>query len=359
MTRRSLGWLPAGGALLLLALPLPVRADEPKDLPAAPKGFDARRDDVERGKVETVEYDSKSVGGKRKMLVYTPPGYTKEARYPVLYLLHGAGDDETGWTKKGAADVILDNLYADKKLAPMIVVMPNGFARPMGAPGGFGPGNFIAGAIMRGADADKDGKLTEEELVAAAKKLFKECDKDNKGTVDEKQLVEGINRLLMAAGPATSGAPGGPPRGLPGVGAFEADLFKDIIPYVESHYAVQADREHRALAGLSMGAFQSLSIGLKHLDQFAWIGAFSGANFGGSQADLVPDPEAVRRQLRLLWISCGDQDQLTGAQVQALRRVLEEKKVPHLYHADVGGHEWPVWKNDLYLLAPMLFQDKK
>jgi enterochelin esterase-like enzyme len=355
MTNRTIGWLPACGALLLLALSFPVRADEPKDLSAAPNGFDARRDGIERGKVETVEYDSKSVGAKRKMLIYTPPGYTKETKYPVLYLLHGAGDDETGWTKKGAADVILDNLYADKKLVPMIVVMPNGFARPAGAPGGFGPGSFIAATLMRGADADKDGKLTEEELVAAAKKLFKECDKDNKGAVDERQLAEGINRLLVTAGPGT---PGGP-RGLPGAGAFEADLLKDIIPYVQSHYTVQADREHRALAGLSMGALQSLSIGLKHLDQFAWIGAFSGANFGGSQAELVSDPDAARKELRLLWLSCGDQDQLTGAQVQALRRVLEEKKVPHLYHADVGGHEWPVWKNDLYLLAPMLFQDKK
>jgi enterochelin esterase-like enzyme len=359
MTKRSIACLPAGGALLLLALSFPARADEPKELPPAPKGFDARRDGIDRGKVETVEYDSRSVGAKRKMLIYTPPGYSKDAKLPVLYLLHGAGDDETGWTRKGSADVILDNLYADKKLAPMIVVMPNGFARPPGAPGGIGPGNFIAGAIMKSADADKDGKLTEEEVVAAAKKLLKECDKDNRGTVDEQQLTEGINRLLMAAGPGTAGAPSGRPRGPGGTSAFEDDLLKDIIPYVESHYAVQADREHRALAGLSMGAFQSLGIGLKHLDTFAWIGASSGANFGGSQADLVSDPDAARKQLRLLWLSCGDQDRLVREQLKTLNDVLVEKKVPHIYHVDAGGHEWPVWKNDLYLLAPMLFQDKK
>jgi putative heme-binding domain-containing protein len=243
---------------------------------AAPKGFDVKRDRIERGKVETVEYDSKSAGAARKMLVYTPPGYSKDAKYPVLYLLHGADDDETGWQKKGSADVILDNLYADKKLTPMIVVMPNGLVN---------------------VNANK---------------------------------VESI----------------------------ENDLLKDLIPYVEMHYSVKADRDHRALAGLSMGAAQSLTIGLKHLDQFAWVGAFSGANLRGSQADLVPDPDAAAKKLRLLWLSCGDKDKLAGEQLKSLHSFLDEKKVPHIYHVDSGGHEWPVWKNDLYLVAQLLFRDK-
>ena len=133
MRTRSVGVLLSASAFLALAVPAGAD-DKPKDLPPAPAGFDARRDGIDRGAVETVEYDSKSVGGKRKMVVYTPPGYTKERQYPVLYLLHGAGDDETGWTEKGSANVILDNLYADKKLAPMIVVMPNGFARAPNRP---------------------------------------------------------------------------------------------------------------------------------------------------------------------------------------------------------------------------------
>src|SRR5262245_6561040 len=123
MTRRSLRLLLGGGALLLL--PLVMTAQDSKLAPA-PKGFDAKRDGIERGKVETVEYDSKSLDTKRKMVIYTPPGYAKDNKYPVFYLLHGAGGNESNWTKAGSAGVILDNLLADKKIVPMIVVMPNG-----------------------------------------------------------------------------------------------------------------------------------------------------------------------------------------------------------------------------------------
>lgn len=176
----------------------------PAELPTPPKGFDAKRDGIERGKVEAVEYESKAAGAKRTMLVYTPPGFSKEQKYPVLYLLHGGGDDETGWTKKGAADVILDNLYADKKAVPMIVVMPNG-------------------------------------------RVVKPGEK-----------------------PATPFA---------GFDEFAKDLLGDVIPYVEKHYPVQADREHRTLAGLSMGGLQTLDIGLTRLDSFASLGVFSSGWF--------------------------------------------------------------------------------
>jgi enterochelin esterase-like enzyme len=102
--------------------------DKAAQLPAPPKGFDARRDGIEHGKLETVEYDSRTVGIKRKAQVYTPPGYTTDRKYPVLYLLHGIGGTEHEWTRGGRANVILDNLYADKKAVPMIVVLPNGRA---------------------------------------------------------------------------------------------------------------------------------------------------------------------------------------------------------------------------------------
>jgi enterochelin esterase-like enzyme len=340
---RAVMWLGLCAGLAACAFEADAQEKKREDLPAAPKGFDSRRDGIEHGKIETVEYDSKSVGSKRKMVVYTPPGYSKDRKYPVLYLLHGAGDDETGWSRKGAANVILDNLYAEKKIVPMIVVMPNGFARPPSSP--------FAGAIVKQADTDKDGKVTREEWLAAAKKFFEECDKDNKGILDEKQIAEGINRM-------TRSVPGAPPGGRRGFGMnnlFENDLLKDIIPYVDSHYPTQADREHRAIAGLSMGGGQALSIGLKHLDTFAFVGGFSSALFG-AQGDLIPSD--APKQLRLLWLSCGDADRLMDAS-KAFHTTLEEKKVPHIWHIDSGGHTWPVWKNDLYLLAPMLFQDQK
>ena len=250
---------------------------------AAPQGFDARRAGVERGNVETVEYDSKTVGARRKMVVYTPPGYSKNGKYPVLYLLHGIGDDERDWVSTGQADVILDNLYADKKLVPMIVVMPNGRAAKQDRPGG------------------------------DYRKQF------------------------------------------PAFSAFEDDLLKDVIPFVESHYAVNADREHRAVAGLSMGGGQSLNFGLKHLGIFASVGGFSSAPNTKSAADLVPDPAEAAKKLRVLWISCGDQDRLMNIS-ERIHTALTERKVPHVWHIDSGGHTWPVWKNDLYLLSQRLFR---
>jgi enterochelin esterase-like enzyme len=313
-------------------------------LEPAPSGFASRRDGIERGKVETVEYDSKSVGDTRKMMVYLPPGYSKDTKYPVFYLLHGAGDNEGGWTRTGSANVILDNLFADKKIAPMIVVMPNG------SPQGPRPGTVLAGTIMKRADADKNGIVSREEFLAAAEALYKDLDT---GKLDEKQLAAGLNRLMPAPR-----AQGGRGRGLGDfVSGFENDLLKDIVPYVESHYPVQTDREHRAIAGLSMGGGQALTIGLRHLDQFAYVGGFSSALFGNTSA-LVSDPATASKQLRLLWLSCGDEDRLMDAS-KNFHASLEEKKVPHLWHVDSGAHTWPVWKNDLYLIAQRLFRDEK
>ena len=146
--------------------------------------------------------------------------------------------------------------------------------------------------------------------------------------------------------------PGEKPRNT----AFEADLLKDVIPYVESNYSAKADRESRALAGLSMGGGQSLNFGLKHLDTFAWVGAFSGGT-RGSPTDLIRDPAAAGKELRVLWISCGDKDRGFDS-AKKFHAALQAEKVPHVWHVDSGGHEWPVWKNDLYLLAQKLFRDK-
>ena len=128
-----------------------------------------------------------------------------------------------------------------------------------------------------------------------------------------------------------------------------------MIPFVESHYPVLADREHRAIVGWSMGGGQALRIGLKHLDKFAWIGGLSSAVFGGQPPLTDPD---LNKKIRLLWISCGDKDTLLKGNT-ALHDTLTEKKIAHIWHIDSGPHEWAVPRNDLYLIGPMLFRDKK
>lgn len=262
--------------------PIVLGPDDKPAFAAAPDGFDKPKDGIARGKVETVEYDSKSVGTRRKMLVYTPPNYSKEKRYPVLYLLHGIGGTEREWADNGAPDAILDNLYADGKLAPMIVVMPNGRARPDDR----AEGNVFASA--------------------------------------------------------------------PAFGEFDKDLLESVVPYIDSHYPTQADRDHRALAGLSMGGGQSLNFGLAHPEVFAWVGGFSSAPNTFAPEKLLSDPEKGKTY-RLIWVSCGDKDGLMGIS-QNVHRHLKEKGVSHIWHVDSGGHTWPVWKNDLYLFSQRVFK---
>jgi len=274
------------GVLACALLAPAIRAQTPaqRTFPNAPPGFDVRREGVARGGLERVEYDSTITGNKRPAMVYTPPGYSASQRYPALYLLHGLGANETVWTNDGAANVILDNLIADKRAVPMIVVMPNNRA--------------------------------------------------------SNEPVAGIPRVEMQA-----------------YAAFERELIADLIPFIESRYSVDRSREGRALAGLSLGGWQSLSFGLSNLNRFAWVGGFSSALNASPPAQLVPNPAAARDRLRLLWISCGDQDTGSFNMSEGLHSYLAERNVPHVWHIDVGGaHTLAVWKNDLYHLATLLFQ---
>jgi enterochelin esterase-like enzyme len=263
--------------------PIVLNPDDVPAFPDPPADFDKERTDVPHGRLEMITYESKTVGTTRKMQVYTPPGYSEEKKYPVLYLLHGIGGDETEWQRFARPNVLLDNLLAAGKITPMIVVMPNGRAQKNDR----AEGNVFASA--------------------------------------------------------------------PAFAVFEQDLLKDVIPAIEARYSVQADREHRALAGLSMGGGQALNFGLTHLDTFAWVGAFSAAPNTKSPAELIPDPETARKQLKLLWLACGKKDNLIRIS-QGVHAYLKEKGVPHVWHVDGNAHDPTEWKNNLYLFSQHIFR---
>lgn len=251
----------------------------------ASTGFDIFSPDISHGKTDTITYTSKTVGNKRNALIYTPPEFDKSKTYPVLYLLHGIGGDELAWTKNGNAGIILDNLYAQDKIEPMIVVMPNGRA-------------------MKNDSAE--------------------------GNIFSREKVEAFS-------------------------TFEKDLINDLIPFVEKNYPVKKDRENRAIAGLSMGGGQSLNFGLGNLDKFAWVGGFSSAPNTKKPTELAPEPSRLKSKLNLLWLSCGDKDNLISIS-KNVHNYLKQSDVPHIFYPDHGYHDFNVWKNSLYMFSQLLFK---
>ena len=264
--------------------PIELGPDDKQTFADPPNSIVEKRDGITRGKLEMIDYESKTVGTTRKMNVYTPPGYSGDKKYPVLYLLHGIGGDETEWQRFTTPDVLFDNLIADAKATPMIVVMPNGRAQ-------------------------------------------------------KNDRAEGN---VFASAPAFE--------------KFERDLLDDVIPTIESRYAVLTDREHRALAGLSMGGGQSLNFGLKHLDTFAWLGGFSSAPNTKAPEELVPKPAKTKDQLKLLWLSCGNKDGLIRVS-QRMQRYLKEHEVAHVWNVDSHGHDATHWRNNLYYFAQHVFRE--
>ena len=266
--------------------PIELAADDVAAYEPPPEGFKSIRDNIPRGKLEMIEYESKTVGTTRKMQVYTPPGYTADNKYPVLYLLHGIGGDETEWQRFATPDVLFDNLIAESKAVPMIVVMPNGRAQK---------NDRAEGNVMQSA---------------------------------------------------------------PAFATFERDLLDDVIPAIESKYSVDTTREKRAIAGLSMGGGQSFNFGLGHLDTFAWVGAFSAAPNTKPVEQLIPDVEAAKTKLKLLWISCGNKDGLIRIS-QNVHKFLVKSGIEHVWHVDGHGHDPAHWSSSLYWFAQSVFQEKK
>jgi enterochelin esterase-like enzyme len=253
--------------------------------------------DVPHGEVRSRWYPSKVTGQTRRVLVYTPPGYDADParKYPVLYLQHGGGEDETGWAKQGHVHFILDNLIAEKKAVPMVVVMERGYATKAGG----------------------------------------------------------------------QPAPPTPGRGSGG-GAFEDVVVKDLIPMIDSTYRTLADREHRAIAGLSMGSGQALQIGLTHLDAFSAVGAFSGvfrqADPKTAYGGVFADPAAFDQKLSLLYLHSGDQGLDAGIHTaaEALYDALRKGGAKNVVFRDAKGlgHEWQTWRLAFHDFAPRLFQPK-
>ncbi len=267
------------------ARPIVLAPDDVRAFPDAPAGFNSQRSGIAHGKVESFAYDSAVTGTRRNANVYLPPDYSSARKYPVLYLLHGIGGDENEWLNVAAPGNILDNLIADGKAVPMIVVMPNGRALP-------------------------DDRAIGNPFTA--------------------EKVEGFAR-------------------------FEDDLLENLIPAIQTKYATFTDRDHRALAGLSMGGGQTLNFGFGNPGTFAWIGAFSSAPNTRPPAELVPDPTAVRRQFRLIYLSCGNQDGLINFS-QDMHRHLSRHDIPHIWNVDDYGHVGETWASNLYHFAQRVFR---
>lgn len=250
---------------------------------------------VPHGTVRVETYHSKSLGVPRTLWIYTPPGYDRgNTRYPVFYLLHGSGNIDSSWMLTGRANYIMDNLIAEGKSKPMILVTPLGYAR-QGI--GLGP---------------------------------------------EQPL------------PAQQGGPGGGPGG----GAFGKDLIEDVIPFVEKTFRVLSGPDNRALGGLSMGGGQTVAIGFTHPELFHSLVIMSaGANNAETTyPDFFKNPAAINKQMKLLWMGIGKDDTLTGAGAKALDAALTAKGIKHTFVLGEGRHEWVVWRHHLNEVAPLLFR---
>ena len=256
--------------------------------------YDAKQA-VPHGEVRTRWYHSQITGKWRRTNVYTPPDYDRDpqTRYPVLYLQHGAGENERGWIEQGRANFILDNLVASGKASPMILVVDTGYA----------------------------------------------------------------------ARPA-AGAPQTPPAQAPGpTSAFEEVMITELIPMIDATYRTSADREHRAMAGLSMGSMQTLQITLKHLDKFAWIGAMSGPPREGfnpktAYGGVFDDASAFNQKVKLLWLGAGTVEEQIHKNTTAMHEALDNAGIKNVFFSSPGtDHEWQTWRRSLHDLAPRLFRE--
>jgi enterochelin esterase-like enzyme len=302
--------------------------------------------DVPHGSIQVRNYFSKVANDWRHIFIYTPPGYDTNAsvRYPVLYLQHGGGEDERVWSELGHTNLILDNMLSEGRVKPMIVVMETSavgapFAVPPSGPGAAGPGG--------------------------------------------------------PGGPGAPPAPGAAGQGTPrrtgmsgfaaGGGAYGQLMINDLIPWVDSNYRTVPDRDHRAMAGLSMGGFMTASVTMSHLDTFSYIGLFSGgtaAGFGaGGPGSPIPmgapaptpakldlksiysgamvNPAEFNKKVKVFFFSCGTEPPLENPEALKIhQKQLVEAGITnsYVYISPGTSHEWQTWRRSLYAFAPLLFR---
>ena len=276
----------------------------------APQFYDVKP--VPHGEVRIRPYVSRALGVSRTVWVYTPPDYDKGKDFPVLYLLHGAGDIESGWTMIGRANTILDNLIAEKKATPMVVVMPLGHTIQSFWTG---PAKTVVDPV---ASAMRDGKSLDD-IIATM------MSGDGKG----------------------------------GLSPFGRDFVEDVMPMIEQTYKVSRKPEDRAIAGLSMGGGQTINLALAKPELFRYVALMSPAA-SGRVAEFYPavakNPDVYNKQFKLFWIGVGKDDGLTGPGDQAFVEALKKLGVKQTFVVGPGRHEWTVWRHHLADLAPQLFK---
>lgn len=280
--------------------------------------------DVPHGYIREHVYYSKITGAWRRCFVYVPAGYDKniKMRYPVLYLQHGGGEDERGWPIQGRVNFIMDNLLAAKKAKPMLIVMDRGYAQKPGEPLPVRPPTAPAAAAT--------------------------------------------SPLTGGNGAVASGATAAPrPAGFLTSTTFEEVVVNELIPNIDANFRTLTDRDHRAMAGLSMGGMQTFQITMKHLDKFSYIGGFSGAGGGmGGPFDaktawngVLNDSAAFNKKVKLVWLGIGTKEpERMHASVQTFHEALDKAGIKHTYWESPGtAHEWQTWRRSLNLFAPLLF----
>lgn len=256
------------------------------EIPFAKGDYYAEKD-VPHGDIRIKRYYSTVTKSWRQVYIYTPPAYDANIseKYPVLYILHGGGEDERGWATQGKTNMIMDNLIAERRARPMLVVMPDA--------------NLGAGAF-----------------------------------------------------------------GKDGLKAFEAEIKQCIIPFIEKNYRIKNSSEYRALAGLSMGGINTLYTGIYNTNSFSYLGVFSSGwilpmqnNIANPQYEYLKQNSAkINSNLKLFWVSEGGTEDIAYKNGQIMLAKLDELNIRHIYYEYPGGHTWPVWRNNLYNFAPLLFK---